>query len=75
MIFLQEARRIVIAQWQHIVFNEFVPLTVGRSRVRKYGLRLRSSRYWRGTGVLIYLDLVIIKDRHLLEYILSFIFF
>ncbi|XP_059091262.1 peroxidase-like isoform X2 [Tigriopus californicus] len=34
----QEARRLIIAEWQHIVFTEFLPLVLGRKTVDKLEL-------------------------------------
>ena len=32
------ARRLVVAQWQNIVYNEYLPIILGRTTHRVYGL-------------------------------------
>lgn len=45
----QEARQIVVAQLQHITFNEFLPLVVGKEKIYEYGLELEQpGRYYQG---------------------------
>ena len=34
----QEARRIVIAEMQHITYNEWLPIVIGRNKMQKFGL-------------------------------------
>merc|ERR1712038_2142672 len=41
----QEARRIVIAEYQHIIFNEWLPLVIGRELLTSFGLRPLSKGY------------------------------
>jgi len=46
----QEARRIVNAEWQHIIYNEFVPIVVGRKFARSFDLLPLSSGFTSGLG-------------------------
>ena len=34
----QEARRINIAEWQHIIFNEWLPITLGKTYMKAWKL-------------------------------------
>ncbi|XP_071536365.1 uncharacterized protein [Panulirus ornatus] len=42
----QEARRIVTAEWQHIVYNEFLPRVLGWNAMQLYSLRLKQEGYY-----------------------------
>ncbi|XP_042884671.1 chorion peroxidase-like [Penaeus japonicus] len=44
----QETRRIVIAEVQHITFNEFLPLLLGKEVMAEYGLLPEKEGYWHG---------------------------
>ncbi|CAG7818255.1 unnamed protein product [Allacma fusca] len=47
-LIFQEARRVVIATTQHITFNEFLPMVLGKHVMAKYGLDLQETGYWNG---------------------------
>nr|XP_027209255.1 chorion peroxidase-like isoform X2 [Penaeus vannamei] len=44
----QEARRIIIAEVQHITFNEFLPLLLGKEVMAEYGLLPEKEGYYHG---------------------------
>lgn len=35
---VQEARRVMVAEWQHVVYNEFLPNLLGWRVMEVYGL-------------------------------------
>lgn len=44
----QMARKINIAQYQHVLYNEFLPRILGWNAVNLYGLKLSTQGYYKG---------------------------
>uniref|UniRef100_A0A8D8Z3T8 Peroxidasin n=1 Tax=Cacopsylla melanoneura TaxID=428564 RepID=A0A8D8Z3T8_9HEMI len=44
----QQTRRIMVAQWQHVVYNELLPRLLGLNAVNLYGLKLSATGYYKG---------------------------
>jgi len=49
----EEARRIVVAEIQHITFKEYLPLLLGNELILRAGLRLLESGYYEGYDKLV----------------------
>ncbi|XP_045169886.2 heme peroxidase 2-like isoform X2 [Mercenaria mercenaria] len=45
----QESRKINIAQWQHVVYNEYLPVTVGLTALQNYGIDVAPAGYFKDT--------------------------
>lgn len=49
----QEARRVLIAEYQHIVYNEFLPRILGHNAMNLYGISLEpTGQYYKGRSFL-----------------------
>lgn len=44
----QQARRIVVASYQHVLYNEFLPRLLGWNAINLYGLKLQPQGYYKG---------------------------
>ena len=47
----QETRRIIIALWQFIIYNEYLPVILGPHTMQAYGLELVHGGYWNGQKI------------------------
>lgn len=50
-VLFQEARRVVIAQLQHIHYNEYLPVVLGEGVVSDYGLKSQSFGFYKGYDI------------------------
>ncbi|XP_022085826.1 peroxidasin homolog [Acanthaster planci] len=46
--YYNEARRICIAMWQHVVYNEYLPPLMGSQNMAKHGLRVHPDTFFYG---------------------------
>ena len=44
----QNTRRIVNAEWQHIVYNEFLPILLGQKAMKTFGLKALTRGFGKG---------------------------
>ncbi|CAH1390605.1 unnamed protein product [Nezara viridula] len=44
----QTARKITVASYQHVLYNEFLPRILGWNAINLYGLKLNSQAYYKG---------------------------
>ena len=44
----EESRRIVIAEWQHLIYNEWLPIILGERIMRDNQLTLVQQGFWNG---------------------------
>merc|ERR1712080_256035 len=45
----QNARRILIAEWQNIIYSEWLPLIIGKKRLDSFNLKLDEDRRYNNT--------------------------
>jgi peroxidase len=50
-ILYQETRRIVVAEYQHIVYNEWLPIIIGRRYMEVFNILPYSEGYYTGHDV------------------------
>nr|CDJ95346.1 Haem peroxidase domain containing protein [Haemonchus contortus] len=68
----QEARRVVIAQIQHITYNEFIPVIVGKENLKRYALDLQVNGY-DSRYDMVFNDPSFIYQRNRLDAVLRFL--
>ncbi|KJH48287.1 animal hem peroxidase [Dictyocaulus viviparus] len=68
----QESRRIVIAQIQHITYNEFVPVIIGKENLKRYAVDLQLNGYDSRYGIVIN-DPSFIFQRNRLDAVIRFL--
>lgn len=47
----QETRHIMGGAWQYIVFNEYLPIVLGPIYIKKFGLQLLDTGYFKGVSI------------------------